>query len=134
MDSLRKGVSAMAMKFTEEQLNSFDKSMLIQLFLNQQEQLEKVSADLHSLDTKMQAMMEQLILANKNRFGRSSEKMEDAQQLRFAEVDGTIVFFNEAEAVCDLEAPEPETLEPAPERTGTRDSGAGTGTQKKSNL
>ena len=85
----------MAMKFTEEQLNSFDKSMLIQLFLNQQEQLEKVSADLHSLDTKMQAMMEQLILANKNRFGRSSEKMEDAQQLRFVEVDGTIVFFNE---------------------------------------
>ena len=106
----------MAMKFTEEQLNSFDKSMLIQLFLNQQEQLEKVSADLHSLDTKMQAMMEQLILANKNRFGRSSEKMEDAQQLRFVEVDGTIVFFNEAEAVCDLEAPEPETLEPALER------------------
>lgn len=82
----------MTMKFTEEQLNSFDKSMLIQLFLNQQEQLGKVSADLHSLDTKMQAMMEQLILANKNRFGRSSEKMEDAQQLRFAEVDGTIVF------------------------------------------
>ena len=106
----------MTMKFTEEQLNSFDKSMLIQLFLNQQEQLGKVSADLHSLDTKMQAMMEQLILANKNRFGRSSEKMEDAQQLRFVEVDGTIVFFNEAEAVCDLEAPEPETLEPAPER------------------
>lgn len=106
----------MTMKFTEERLNSFDKSMLIQLFLNQQEQLGKVSADLHSLDTKMQAMMEQLILANKNRFGRSSEKMEDAQQLRFAEVDGTIVFFNEAEAVCDLEAPEPETLEPAPER------------------
>ena len=116
MDSLRKGVPAMAMKFTEEQLNSFDKSMLIQLFLNQQEQLEKVSADLHSLDTKMQTMMEQLILANKNRFGRSSEKMEDAQQLRFVEVDGTIVFFNEAEAVCDLEAPEPETLEPALER------------------
>ena len=82
----------MAMKFTEEQLNSFDKSMLIQLFLNQQEQLEKVSADLHSLDTKMQTMMEQLILANKNRFGRSSEKMEDTQQLSFAEVDGTIVF------------------------------------------
>ena len=106
----------MTMKFTEEQLNSFDKSMLIQLFLNQQEQLEKVSADLHSLDTKMQAMMEQLILANKNRFGRSSKKMEDAQQLRFVEVDGTIVFFNEAEAVCDLEAPEPETLEPALER------------------
>ena len=106
----------MAIKYTEEQLNSVDKSMLIQMFLNQQEQLEKVSADLHSLDTKMQAMMEQLILANKNRFGRSSEKMEDTQQIRFVEVDGTLVFFNEAEAVCDLDAPEPETLEASPER------------------
>ena len=116
MDSLRKGVPAMAIKYTEEQLNSVDKSMLIHMFLNQQEQLEKVSADLHSLDTKMQAMMEQLILANKNRFGRSSEKMEDTQQMRFIEVDGTLVFFNEAEAVCDLDAPEPETLEAALER------------------
>ena len=48
----------MAIKYTEEQLNSVNKSMLIQMFLNQQEQLEKVSADLHSLDTKMQVMME----------------------------------------------------------------------------
>ena len=66
MDSLKKGVPAMTTKYTEEQLNSVDKSMLIQMFLNQQEQLEKVSADLHSLDTKMQAMMEQLILGKKN--------------------------------------------------------------------
>mgnify|MGYP002957637704 FL=1 len=64
----------------------------------------------------MQAMMEQLIIGNKNRFGRSSEKMEDTQQMRFIEVDGTLVFFNEAEAVCDLDAPEPETLEATPER------------------
>ena len=34
----------------------------------------------------------QLILANKNRFGRSSEKMEDTQQMPFIEVDGTLVF------------------------------------------
>ena len=63
--------------------------MLIHMFLNQQEQLEKVSADLHSLDTKMQAMMGQLILANKNRFGRSSEKMEDTQQMRFIDFPQT---------------------------------------------
>ena len=106
----------MTTKYTEEDLNRVDKSLLIRMFLNQQEQLEKVSADLHSLDKKMQTMMEQLILANKNRFGRSSERMEDIQQISFAEVDGTIVFFNEAEAVCDLDAPEPETLEAAPER------------------
>lgn len=36
--------------------------------------------------------------------------------MRFIEVDGTLVFFNEAEAVCDLDAPEPETLEATPER------------------
>ena len=47
----------MAIKYTEEQLNSVDKSMLIHMFLNQQEQLEKVSADLHSLDTKMQIIL-----------------------------------------------------------------------------
>ena len=63
--------------------------MLIHMFLNQQEQLEKVSVDLHSLDTKMQAIMEQLILANKNRFGRSSEKMEDTQQMRFIDFPQT---------------------------------------------
>lgn len=32
------------------------------------------------------------------------------------EVDGNIVFFNEAEAVADLDAEEPETLEPRPSR------------------
>ena len=37
--------------------------------------------------------------------------MEDTSQICFREVDGTIVFFNEAEAVCDLNAAEPEDLE-----------------------
>ena len=70
----------------------------------------------------MQLMMEQLVLAKKNRFGRSSERMEDMNQIRFMEVDGNIVFFNEAEAVCDLEASEPETLE-APKKRGVKRSG-----------
>ncbi len=42
--------------------------------------------------------------------------MEDASQICFMEIDGTIVFFNEAEAVSDLDAEEPETLEPKPAR------------------
>lgn len=74
----------MAFKYTEEQLNKLDKELL---------------------------MMEQIVLSNKNRFGRSSEKMTDPGQVRFMEVDGKIVFFNEAEAVCDLTAPEPDALE-----------------------
>ena len=105
----------MAVRYTEEQLNTVDKSLLIQMFLNQQEQLETLTAEVRSLNEKMQLMMEQMVLANRNRFGRSSEKMEDASQISFMEVDGTIVFFNEAEAVCNLDALEPEQLEvPAP--------------------
>ena len=101
----------MAVRYTEEQLNTVDKSLLIQMFLNQQEQLETLTAEVRSLNEKMQLMMEQMVLANRNRFGRSSEKMADAGQISFMEVDGTIVFFNEAEAVCNLDAPEPEQLE-----------------------
>lgn len=55
--------------------------------------------------------MEQVILAKDQRFGRSSEKMETASQICFLEVDGNIVFFNEVETVCDLNAAEPEDLE-----------------------
>ena len=46
--------------------------------------------------------------------------MSDTSQISFMEVNGTIVFFNEAEAVCDLDAPEPEQLEentPRPVKT-----------------
>ena len=56
----------MAFKYTEEQLNKLDKEQL---------------------------MMEQIVLSNKNRFGRSSEKMTAPGQIRFMEVDGKIVFF-----------------------------------------
>ena len=101
----------MAVKYTEEQLNSVDKSFLIQLLLQQQEQLEAITKDLHASNEKMQLLMEQVILGKQKRFGRSSEKMEDTSQICFREVDGTIVFFNEAEAVCDLNAAEPEDLE-----------------------
>ena len=113
----------MAIKFTEEQLNTMDKSLLIQLLMNQQEQVETLTKEVHALNEKMQLMMEQLILASKNRFGRSSEKMTDATQISFMEVDGNIIFFNEAEAVCDLEAPEPESLEfKKPRRKGKKEA------------
>ena len=101
----------MAFKYTEEQLNKLDKELLVSLFLGMQDQMEELTKQTEALNEKMQLMMEQLILSKKNRFGRSSEKLEDPNQIRFMEVNGTIVFFNEAEAVCDLEAPEPEELE-----------------------
>lgn len=101
----------MAANFTEEQLNKLDKSFLIQLLLSQQAQTQQLAKEVQSLNEKMQLMMEQLVLGKQNRFGRSSEKVDDTNQISFMEVDGKIVFFNEAEAVCNLEAAEPEDLE-----------------------
>lgn len=102
----------MAFKYTEEQLNKLDKELLVQLFLGLQDQMEELTKQTQALNDKMQLMMEQLVLSKKSRFGRSSEKMAEPGQIRFMEVDGEIVFFNEAEAVCDLDAPEPDSLEP----------------------
>lgn len=82
----------MAMEYTEEQLNSFDKTTLVQLFLVQQSQLQDI-------DKKLQMLLEQVAVLNNNRFGKSSEKLE----ISFMEVDGNIVFFNEAEAVASLD-------------------------------
>lgn len=67
----------MAANFTEEQLNKLDKSFLIQLLLSQQAQTQQLTKEVQSLNEKMQLMMEQLVLGKQNRFGRSSEKMDD---------------------------------------------------------
>ena len=100
----------MTVKFTEEQLNTMDKSILVTLFMQMQEQMEKMAEENRIEHEKTQKMLEQLITARQHRFGRSSEKMNDPNQICFMEVDGNIVFFNEAEAVCDLDAEEPEEL------------------------
>ena len=63
----------MQMKFTEEQLNKMDKSLLVQMFLNMQEQLDILTKETHALNEKIQLMMEQMILSKNHRFGRSSE-------------------------------------------------------------
>lgn len=110
----------MAVKFTEEQLNTFDKSLLIQLLVDQQEQNEKLTSELHDLNEKLQLIMEQLVLSNKKRFGTSSEKMDIDNQICFFEKDGTICFFNESEAVCDLATEEPDNLEPKPIKSKKR--------------
>ena len=86
----------MAMEYTEEQLNNFDKATIVQLFLIQQSQLQDI-------DKKLQLLLEQVAVLNNNRFGKSSEKLSTENQICFMEVDGNIVFFNEAEAVALLD-------------------------------
>ena len=109
----------MALTFTEEQLNTLDKSLIVNLFLQLQDQNEKLTGEVQELNKKLEVLIEQVTLANKNRFGWSSEKMTDTNQICFMEVDGSIVFFNEAEAVANLDAEEPESLEPKTTRKGT---------------
>ena len=90
----------MASNYTEEKLNSLDKETIIQLFLSQQDQLER-------LDHTLQLMLEQLADLKRHRFGRSTERHEIEGQILFMETDGKIVFFNEAEAAAAIqEVPE----------------------------
>ncbi|MDE7247282.1 MAG: IS66 family transposase, partial [Lachnospiraceae bacterium] len=94
----------MALKYTEEKLNSLDKETIIQLFLSQQEQLENI-------DRTLQLVLEQVADLKRHRFGRSTERHEPDGQISFMEEDGKIVFFNEAEAVAGEGADvEPEAV------------------------
>ena len=95
----------MALKYTEEQLDSLGRETLIRLFLSQQEQLENI-------DHTLQLVLEQMADLKRHRFGRSSEKHETEDQISFMEVDGKIVFFNEAETVAaeDNTQEEPESV------------------------
>lgn len=89
----------MAKLYDEEQLNKFNKETIIQLFLMQQDQLTEI-------DRKLRLVIEQLAVSNRNRYGRTTEKMESSQ-LSFQEVDGELVIiFNEAEALADENADE----------------------------
>ena len=107
----------MAVEYTKETLDSLDKEMIIRLFLSQQEQLKR-------LDYNLQLLLEQVADFKRRRFGRSSERHEMEQQVSFMEVDGKIVFFNEAEAVsgeaCDDSQESPQKRRPK-KRAGKRE-------------
>lgn len=96
----------MAMEYTEEQLNKFDKTTIVQRFLAQQSQLKDI-------DNKLQLVLEQLAVMNNHRFGKSSEKLDTDNPTAFLEVDGEIVFFNEAEAAASItDYNEEDTVKP----------------------
>ena len=98
----------MTVRYTQEELQSLDKSKLIEMTISLQDQLAK-------LDRQQQLILEQLANSNRRRFGRSSEKMEPDGQIAFVEVDGTISYFNEAEAV-GTHAPEVNEKEEDPSK------------------
>ena len=100
MDSLRKGVPAMAIKYTEEQLNSVDKSMLIQMFLNQQEQLEKVSADSFLIIKQIQAIYRE---EGKLKELSSKERLVQRQVVVKPLVDALFVYLKQHESEVGTE-------------------------------
>ncbi len=79
--------------YTESELNTFSKEKLIQLFLSQQEQINR-------LNDNMERLIEQIRIMNSHRFGQKTEKLN--------EIDGQLSFFDEVENCCDLDADEPE--------------------------
>jgi len=87
----------MCKKFTPDELNMMDTRTKDDIIYQMQDRLDKLEQDYEKL-------MEQVRLANQQRFGRQSEKLEA--------ITGQMVFFNEAEACCDESVPEP-TIEEA---------------------
>ena len=97
-------------------MTNFDKATLVQLFLVQQSQLQDI-------DRKLQLLLEQVAVLNNNRFGKSSEKLDTENQICFMEVDGNIVFFNEAEAMNTLMKMKPSQEAGKPKANEKRISG-----------
>lgn len=89
--------------FTKEQLNTFDKNILVTMILQQQNALLETNK-------KLDLLLEQIRISNQARFGQSSEKVELQDQLAFC--------FNEAEASITDNATEPtiEQVIPAHKR------------------
>ena len=71
------------------------------------------------IDKKLQLLLEQAAVLKNNRFGKKSEKLGIENQISFIEVDGDIVFFNEAEAVNAL-VPEDEEKPTKPKNAKTK--------------
>ena len=82
----------MCRKFTADELNGMDHAAKNDVIYQMQDRLDKLEHDYENL-------IEQIRLANKQRFGRSTESLK--------EIAGQLSFFNEAEANYDESVPEP---------------------------
>lgn len=90
----------MGRKYTVDELNKCSKQELMLMVLALQEQMERMNGNLENL-------IEQIRVANQERFGRHTEKM--------SELDGQLSFFNEAEYYSE-DAGEPELEEVLPRK------------------
>ena len=83
-------------RYTKEDLQKLSSEELALLVLSQQEQLSR-------MNDNIEALIEQIRIANQNRFGRKTEKLDA--------IDGQMSLFNEAEAYSDESMSEPSEEE-----------------------
>ena len=83
----------MAVEYTDSQLDKMSKDELKFVILTLQSQLK-------DLNSNMEALIEQLRIANQQRFGRHTETL--------AAIDGQLGFFNDVEVVYEEDTPEPD--------------------------
>ena len=88
--------------FNEGQLNRFTKKQIIELFLSQQEQLQKQTTQLEELNRKFDLIYEQLTMSRTERFSQKTEKL-DYEQLTLC--------FNEAEVTIKTDSAEEPLIE-----------------------
>lgn len=86
----------MCQKYTADELNTMNHDAKNEVIYQMQDRLDKLEHDYESL-------MEQIRLANQERFGRHTEKLDD--------IVGQLSFFNEVEAFYDESSPEPSMEE-----------------------
>lgn len=82
----------MCKKFTPDELNRLDIKAKDDIIYQMQDRLDK-------MEQNYEKLMEQIRLANQQRYGRHSEKLDA--------ITGQLSFFNEADACCDGNVPEP---------------------------
>ena len=86
----------MTRQYTADELNTLDSQDLSRIVLAQQEQIS-------SLRASYEKLIEQIRIANSQRFGRRSEKMDV--------IDGQLSLFNDPEFYSDPKAEEPQVEE-----------------------
>ena len=110
----------MALELSKEQLSKLNKKDILQLLLESMEQekelrnqLAVLTDELKRTNLQMQVILEKWNLAQANRFGRSSEKIEyDAGT--YQQLELTVMYaecFNEAEATVNGTAPDEPDIE-----------------------
>lgn len=98
---IRKGNLQMSGKHTLDELNQLGREELVTIILTMQGQLD-------ALNENIERLIEQVRIANQHRFGRKTETMQS--------MEGQLSFFNEADALYDKDAREPEADEVLPRK------------------